>query len=202
LAALRCCHSVASQCLCREWKYASNCQCARVGICWPGRIIAKISHVTAKYVLESKMTLSCAATLPAQAPIQSHCDAGDRRRLHLHGSQPLLIHGKGFPRATIRVQPSRLPQPSSGIIQSKRRLKPIQPIVTHRQRANANQLMMLTSFIISRLKQSKTFHIFPISLLGLKFSFTKSSLFLLLSLFVTRFVLNSQFFRIRLVPTL
>jgi hypothetical protein len=86
LAALRCCHSVASQCLCREWKYASNCQCARVGICWPGRIIAKISHVTAKYVLESKMTLSCAATLPAQAPIQSHCDAGDRRRLHLQST--------------------------------------------------------------------------------------------------------------------
>jgi ATP synthase subunit 6 len=61
---------------------------------------------------------------------------------------------------------------------------------------------MLTSFITSPLEQFEIVTIFPISLLGLNFSLTNSSLFLLLSLFVIIFSLTLAFFKISLVPTL
>jgi ATP synthase subunit 6 len=61
---------------------------------------------------------------------------------------------------------------------------------------------MLTSFITSPLEQFEIVTIFPISLLGLNFSLTNSSLFLLLSLFVIISFLTLSFFKISLIPTL
>nr|AVK39574.1 ATP synthase F0 subunit 6 [Sheathia arcuata] len=61
---------------------------------------------------------------------------------------------------------------------------------------------MLTFFITSPLEQFEIVTIFPISLLGLNFSLTNSSIFLILSLFVIIIFLTFSFFKISLVPTL
>lgn len=61
---------------------------------------------------------------------------------------------------------------------------------------------MLISFVTSPLEQFEIVTILPITLFGLNFSLTNSSLFLILSLLIILFFLNLSFYKVTMIPTL